>query len=98
MTSHDHEHPSHDHAHGTSHRHDHVHIGDHPADDPDDPLAPAPGPTGAFTTGEARQARRLGIVLVIIAVFFVIELAGAYAARSEVLKVDALHLLMDVFA
>jgi cobalt-zinc-cadmium efflux system protein len=53
---------------------------------------------GAFTKGEARQARRLLLVLITIALFFVAELAGAIAARSEVLKVDALHLLMDVFA
>jgi cation diffusion facilitator family transporter len=53
---------------------------------------------GKFTAGEARQARRLFIVLITIALFFVAELAGAIAARSEVLKVDALHLLMDVFA
>jgi cation diffusion facilitator family transporter len=53
---------------------------------------------GSFTVGEARQAKRLFIVLVTIALFFVAELGGAIAARSEVLKVDALHLLMDVFA
>src|SRR5262249_60739319 len=38
------------------------------------------------------------MVLVLVAFFFVAELAGAIAARSEVLKVDALPLLMDVFA
>ena len=92
---HDHDHPhSHDHAHGAGHAHD------HPAGDPDDPepTPPVPGPTGVFTSGEQKQARRLLIVLIIIALFFVVELVGAYAARSEVLKVDALHLLMDVFA
>lgn len=51
-----------------------------------------------FTKREAKQARRLGLVLGLISVFFVIELAGAFAARSNVLKADALHLLMDVFA
>jgi len=38
------------------------------------------------------------VVLVLIGVFFVFELAGAIAARSQVLKADALHLLMDVLA
>ncbi|WXA97259.1 cation diffusion facilitator family transporter [Pendulispora brunnea] len=37
-------------------------------------------------------------MLGIIGVFFVFELAGAIAARSQVLKADALHLLMDVLA
>jgi cation diffusion facilitator family transporter len=70
-----------------------VHRHAHPHDD----HAPASG-AGTFTAGEARQARRLFIVLVTIALFFVAELGGAIAARSEVLKVDALHLLMDVVA
>lgn len=47
---------------------------------------------------ERRQARRLLIVLVVIACFFVVELAGAKAANSDVLEADAYHLLMDVFA
>lgn len=47
---------------------------------------------------ERRQARRLFIVLVVIALFFVVELAGAKAAQSDVLEADAYHLLMDVFA
>jgi cation diffusion facilitator family transporter len=47
---------------------------------------------------ERRQARRLLIVLVVIAMFFVVELAGAKAAQSDVLEADAYHLLMDVFA
>ncbi|WP_394822416.1 cation diffusion facilitator family transporter [Pendulispora albinea] len=51
-----------------------------------------------FTKAEARQARRLGLVLGLIGVFFIFELAGAIAARSQVLKADALHLLMDVLA
>jgi cation diffusion facilitator family transporter len=51
-----------------------------------------------FTKREAKQARRLGFVLTLISVFFVIEIAGAFAARSNVLKADALHLLMDVLA
>jgi len=47
---------------------------------------------------ERRQARRLLIVLVVIALFFVVELVGAKKARSDVLEADAYHLLMDVFA
>jgi cation diffusion facilitator family transporter len=47
---------------------------------------------------ERRQARRLLIVLVVIALFFGVELAGAKAANSDVLEADAYHLLMDVFA
>jgi cobalt-zinc-cadmium efflux system protein len=87
----EHDHAHHDHAHA-DHDHD-------PAHAPDlDDHAPASKPTGAFTAGEAKQAKRLFIVLVTIAIFFVAELAGAIAAKSEVLKVDALHLLMDVFA
>jgi cation diffusion facilitator family transporter len=62
-------------------------------------LRPAPRRVdGKFTAGEARQARRLTIVLALVAVFFVLELAGALAARSVVLQADALHLLTDVLA
>ncbi len=50
------------------------------------------------TAKERHQARRLLIVLVVIALFFVVELAGAKAAESDVLEADAYHLLMDVFA
>ncbi len=53
---------------------------------------------GSFTPGEARQARRLGIVLALVSSFFVLELAGAIVANSVVLQADALHLLMDVLA
>jgi cation diffusion facilitator family transporter len=63
--------------------------------------AHARGPTlvhGAFTPGEARQARRLGIVLALVSGFFAVELAGAVMAESVVLQADALHLLMDVLA
>lgn len=63
---------------------------------PDDHVHSTAAPS--FTKKEAKQARRLTLVLVLITVFFVIELAGAFAARSNVLKADALHLLMDVFA
>ncbi len=62
-----------------------------------DPL-PSERVLGTFTVQEARQAKRLTIVLAIIAMFFGLELAGALFARSNVLKADALHLLMDVFA
>ncbi len=58
----------------------------------------APAPTGSFTEGEARQARRLTTVLVIVATFFGMELGGALLADSVVLQADALHLLMDVLA
>jgi cobalt-zinc-cadmium efflux system protein len=53
---------------------------------------------GKFTAREARQAKRLAMVLGLIAAFFAFELAGAIAARSVVLEADALHLLMDVLA
>jgi len=53
---------------------------------------------GAFTPGEARQARRLATVLGLVSAFFVLELAGAIVADSVVLQADALHLLMDVLA
>src|SRR5678816_1456279 len=62
-----------------------------------DPL-PSEFAPPAFTAAEARQARRLGVVLAIVATFFVFELLGAIFARSNVLKADALHLMMDVFA
>ena len=51
-----------------------------------------------FLPHEARQAGRLRIVTAIVSLFFVAELAGALAAHSNVLQVDAIHLLMDVFA
>jgi cation diffusion facilitator family transporter len=53
---------------------------------------------GEFTAGEARQARRLKMVLALVGGFFVLELAGAILADSVVLQADALHLLMDVLA
>lgn len=63
---------------------------------PDDHVHSTMSPS--FTKKEAKQARRLSLVLALITVFFGIELAGAFAARSNVLKADALHLLMDVVA
>ena len=96
--AHDHDHADDDPAHHAHHDHaDHDHAHQHSPADLDD-HAPASKPSGKFTAGEAKQAKRLFIVLVTIAIFFVAELAGAIAAKSEVLKVDALHLLMDVFA
>jgi cation diffusion facilitator family transporter len=65
---------------------------------PADSRASLPGGSGEFTAGEAKQARRLGLVLGLISVFFVAEFAGALMARSVVLQADALHLLMDVTA
>jgi cobalt-zinc-cadmium efflux system protein len=53
---------------------------------------------GAFAAGEARQARRLGMVLALVGTFFVVEVVGAIVAQSVVLQADALHLLMDVLA
>jgi cobalt-zinc-cadmium efflux system protein len=82
---HVHEH-AHDHDHDEPHEHDHA------------PARLGPRLTGEFTPGEARQARRLTIVLAIVASFFVFELAGALAAHSVVLQADAAHLLMDVLA
>lgn len=49
-------------------------------------------------TTERRQSTRLLLVLILISVFFVVELIGAKVARSDVLEADAFHLLMDVFA
>lgn len=47
---------------------------------------------------ERRQSSRLVIILVMIALFFVVELVSARMAQSDVLEADAFHLLMDVFA
>jgi cobalt-zinc-cadmium efflux system protein len=79
-----------------AHKHDHAHGHDH-ASDADEHPAHAHA-HGAFTPREARQAKRLAMVLGLIAFFFAFELAGAIAARSVVLQADALHLLMDVLA
>lgn len=82
--THVHDHGSHDHAHGVDHAHGAPH--------------PGAGANGEFTASEARQAKRLTLVLGLIATFFVLELTGALVARSNVLKADAIHLLMDVLA
>jgi cobalt-zinc-cadmium efflux system protein len=94
------------HRHGQGHGHEEAHDHDHAHDDhrghehPRDP-GPHPlprGPSGGFTEGEAKQARRLSTVLAIVATFFGLELGGAILADSVVLQADALHLLMDVLA
>jgi cobalt-zinc-cadmium efflux system protein len=51
-----------------------------------------------FTAGEAKQARRLAIVVAIVAVFFVFQFWASIVAKSVSLQADAIHLLMDVFA
>jgi cobalt-zinc-cadmium efflux system protein len=76
--------PEHEHGHEHEHEHGHEHEHEH-------------GGAG-FTAHEARQARRLGLVIAMVAVFFVLELGGAIAAKSVVLQADALHLLMDILA
>jgi cobalt-zinc-cadmium efflux system protein len=82
------DHPGHEHGHdhGHSHGHEHGHDPEHRA-----------VPTG-FTAQEARQARRLGLVIALVIVFFGLELGGALLAESVVLQADALHLLMDIVA
>lgn len=63
-------------------------------------LSPEPAAIvrGRFTPGEARQARRLAVVIALVGGFFVVELVGALLAGSVVLQADAVHLLMDVLA
>jgi len=58
----------------------------------------ASGGSSGFTPAEAHQSRRLVIVLALTAVFVVLELAGAVAARSQALFADGVHLLLDVVA
>ncbi len=74
------------------HRHEHAraHVHRPPGD--------VRGANGAFTEREARQARRLRTVLVVVGGFFVLEIGGAILAESVVLQADAVHLLMDVLA
>lgn len=52
--------------------------------------------TNELSPRERKQARRLVTVLIIVSVFFAFELVGAMIAQSDVLKAEALHLLMDV--
>ncbi|HEX3345453.1 MAG TPA: cation diffusion facilitator family transporter [Polyangiaceae bacterium] len=86
---HDH---GHDHGHEHGHEHAHAHAG------ADVPAPSAPAASGGFTPSEAKQARRLKMVLCLVGAFFVLELLGALWAESVVLQADALHLLMDVLA
>jgi Co/Zn/Cd efflux system component len=87
------------HSHGPHEGHDHDH-GEPVHDDPHDaPVARATKVVhGQFTDREAKQARRLRMVLALVGGFFVLELTGAILADSVVLQADALHLLMDVLA
>lgn len=96
MSGHAHDHGSHDHDHDHDHdHHDHDHVKKVPVS-----VSPPPPRKDAEATEakERRQARRLLLVCFVIACFFVVELIGAKAARSDVLEADAYHLLMDVFA
>ena len=70
----------------------------HAASDPRPATLEADGNPGGFTASEARQAKRLAVVLGIVSGFFVLELGGALVAGSVVLQADALHLLTDVLA
>jgi len=78
----DHDHAR-DHAHGGGHDHGQGAIRAH---------------HGGFTPREARQSRRLLMVLALVSTFFLVELGGAILSDSVVLQADALHLLMDVLA
>ena len=83
----------HAHSHGEPHDHPDAHGASHAGHG----VARA-GAKGAFTPNEAKQARRLTLVLALVTAFLTLEFAGAIAARSNVLQADALHLLMDVLA
>ncbi len=80
--------PTREHDHSHPHEHEHSH---HPRPAPISSASP-------FSPQEARQARRLRLVIAIVLAFFVLELGGAIVAGSVVLQADALHLLMDVLA
>jgi cation diffusion facilitator family transporter len=86
-------------VHENEHQHEHVHKpgGEAAARATRDGVRPSVG-AGRFTEGEARQARRLIVVLAVVGTFFVLELGGAIVAGSVVLQADALHLFMDVLA
>jgi len=88
---------AHAHGHDEGHGHDH---GEH-AHHHHEPAPSARATTvvhGQFTEREAKQSRRLRMVLALVGGFFVLELTGAILADSVVLQADALHLLMDVLA
>lgn len=79
------------------HHHDHDHAGhdhEHHHDVPESRQSSAV----EIVETEKRASSRLIIVLVMIGLFFFVELIGARIARSDVLQADAFHLLMDVFA
>jgi cation diffusion facilitator family transporter len=95
------------HGHGHEHEHEHAHEHEHGAGQADAHARAHEGgavrrrggkDTEAEAANERRQSQRLLFVLLVIAAFFVVELLGAKAARSDVLEADAYHLLMDVFA
>lgn len=96
--AHGHDHAGHDHAHDHAHDHGHAHAHAKHAHASGPPPKRPPKDVEAEEAKERRQARRLLVVLVVIACFFVFELIGAKAARSDVLEADAYHLLMDVLA
>jgi cation diffusion facilitator family transporter len=54
--------------------------------------------TAARAAHERKQADRVLVVLLIMSAFFVVQLAGAIWADSDVLRAEALHLLTDVAA
>jgi cation diffusion facilitator family transporter len=55
-------------------------------------------PSLAASAREQSEARRLVVVILLLSLFFGVELTGAIVARSDVLRADALHLLTDVAA
>lgn len=77
----------HGHAHGAPHAHGHAHGHGAAQDD-----------GHGSSADERRKARRLLVVLVVVGLFFFVELFGAKVARSDALQADAFHLLMDVLA
>ncbi len=92
---------AHPHGHDEGHDHDRAGHADHEHDHGHDHAPPGRATTvmhGQFTDREAKQARRLRMVLGLVGGFFVLELTGAILADSVVLQADALHLLMDVLA
>jgi cobalt-zinc-cadmium efflux system protein len=51
-----------------------------------------------WTVRERRQLRRVATAMVVLALFFCVQFTGAILARSDVLRVEALHILTDVAA
>ncbi len=52
----------------------------------------------AFTAEERKQYGRLRVVFLVVSVFSVVEYVGARIARSDVLRAENVHLVMDVLA